>query len=195
MSRSTCGGRLKSRRQARPSDVVRPASKQAPICAPGPSSSPTQQPSPTSLVPIERLHQASHTHPRHILGDSIAALRRRHQPINSANQARRQQTYSHHGRRRGRPADDVREAAPALQHHRRCQWPAGYSGERTHALNIYERQEDEALTAGTQVKFPRFNEIVSLTLPDGSERSGQVLEARGMRCVDTRCWEYMLMSS
>ena len=30
-----------------------------------------------------------------------------------------------------------------------------------------------------QVKFPKFNEIVSLTLPDGSERSGQVLEARG----------------
>ena len=32
----------------------------------------------------------------------------------------------------------------------------------------------------SQVKFPRYNEIVSLTLPDGSERSGQVLEARGM---------------
>jgi hypothetical protein len=32
---------------------------------------------------------------------------------------------------------------------------------------------------GHQVKFPRYNEIVSLTLPDGSERSGQVLEARG----------------
>jgi len=31
-----------------------------------------------------------------------------------------------------------------------------------------------------QVKFPRYNEIVSLTLPDGSERSGQVLEARGV---------------
>lgn len=31
-----------------------------------------------------------------------------------------------------------------------------------------------------QVKFPRYNEIVSLTLPDGTERSGQVLEARGM---------------
>jgi V-type H+-transporting ATPase subunit B len=31
----------------------------------------------------------------------------------------------------------------------------------------------------SQVKFPRFNEIVSLTLPDGTERSGQVLEARG----------------
>jgi V-type H+-transporting ATPase subunit B len=30
-----------------------------------------------------------------------------------------------------------------------------------------------------KVKFPRFNEIVSLTLPDGTERSGQVLEARG----------------
>jgi len=33
------------------------------------------------------------------------------------------------------------------------------------------------------VKFPRFNEIVSLTLPDGSERSGHVLEARGNRAV------------
>lgn len=33
------------------------------------------------------------------------------------------------------------------------------------------------------VKFPRYNEIVSLTLPDGSERSGQVLEARGDRAV------------
>jgi len=32
---------------------------------------------------------------------------------------------------------------------------------------------------GRQVKFPKYNEIVSLTLPDGSERSGQVLEARG----------------
>ncbi|CCU74943.1 vacuolar ATP synthase subunit B [Blumeria hordei DH14] len=33
------------------------------------------------------------------------------------------------------------------------------------------------------VKFPRYNEIVSLTLPDGTERSGQVLEARGDRAV------------
>ncbi|PMD22532.1 putative V-type proton ATPase subunit B [Hyaloscypha hepaticicola] len=33
------------------------------------------------------------------------------------------------------------------------------------------------------VKFPRYNEIVTLTLPDGSERSGQVLEARGDRAV------------
>jgi V-type H+-transporting ATPase subunit B len=30
-----------------------------------------------------------------------------------------------------------------------------------------------------QVKFPKYNEIVSLTLADGSVRSGQVLEARG----------------
>lgn len=29
------------------------------------------------------------------------------------------------------------------------------------------------------VKFPRYNEIVTLTLPDGTERNGQVLEARG----------------
>lgn len=32
---------------------------------------------------------------------------------------------------------------------------------------------------GWQVKLPKFNEIVTLTLPDGTERSGQVLEARG----------------
>lgn len=36
------------------------------------------------------------------------------------------------------------------------------------------------LLTAHQVKFPRYNEIVSLTLPDGSERSGQVLEARGV---------------
>jgi len=42
-------------------------------------------------------------------------------------------------------------------------------------LSKYTRQE----THYAQVKFPRFNEIVSLTLPDGTERSGQVLEARG----------------
>lgn len=30
-----------------------------------------------------------------------------------------------------------------------------------------------------KVKFPRYNEIVTLTLPDGTRRSGQVLEARG----------------
>merc|ERR1712144_184999 len=33
------------------------------------------------------------------------------------------------------------------------------------------------------VKFPRYNEIVTLTLPDGTQRSGQVLEARGSRAV------------
>ncbi|KAF2460331.1 P-loop containing nucleoside triphosphate hydrolase protein [Lineolata rhizophorae] len=33
------------------------------------------------------------------------------------------------------------------------------------------------------VKFPKYNEIVSLTLPDGTERAGQVLEARGNRAV------------
>lgn len=49
--------------------------------------------------------------------------------------------------------------------------------------------------AWTQVKFPRFNEIVSLTLPDGSERSGQVLEARGMRRAKDRCLEWVLISN
>lgn len=30
-----------------------------------------------------------------------------------------------------------------------------------------------------QVKFPRYNEIVTINMPDGTERNGQVLEARG----------------
>ena len=34
-----------------------------------------------------------------------------------------------------------------------------------------------------KVKYPRYNEIVSLTLPDGTVRSGQVLEVRGDRAV------------
>ncbi|KAF2760563.1 V-type ATPase [Pseudovirgaria hyperparasitica] len=33
------------------------------------------------------------------------------------------------------------------------------------------------------VKFPQYNEIVTLTLPDGTERAGQVLEARGDKAV------------
>ncbi|KAI8804028.1 P-loop containing nucleoside triphosphate hydrolase protein [Cladochytrium replicatum] len=33
------------------------------------------------------------------------------------------------------------------------------------------------------VKFPRFAEIVELTLPDGSKRSGQVLEVQGKRAI------------
>lgn len=42
-----------------------------------------------------------------------------------------------------------------------------------------ELYADVLRCAAIQVKFPRYNEIVSLTLPDGTERSGQVLEARG----------------
>ena len=33
------------------------------------------------------------------------------------------------------------------------------------------------------VKFPRFSEIVTLTLPDGSRRAGQVLEVSGRKAV------------
>jgi vacuolar-type H+-ATPase subunit B/Vma2 len=33
------------------------------------------------------------------------------------------------------------------------------------------------------VKFPKYAEIVSLTLPDGSIRSGQVLEVSGNKAV------------
>lgn len=33
------------------------------------------------------------------------------------------------------------------------------------------------------VKFPKFSEIVELTLPDGTKRAGQVLEVQGKRAV------------
>jgi len=52
------------------------------------------------------------------------------------------------------------------------------------------------LLAAGQVKFPRYNEIVSLTLPDGTERSGQVLEARGKLsrplCCSCTCYKYSI---
>ncbi|KAG0646156.1 V-type proton ATPase subunit B [Hyphodiscus hymeniophilus] len=41
-------------------------------------------------------------------------------------------------------------------------------------------------TTPLEVKFPRYNEIVTLTLPDGTERSGQVLEARGTSGIDVK---------
>ena len=34
-----------------------------------------------------------------------------------------------------------------------------------------------------RVKFPKFAEIVNLTLPDGSSRAGQVLEVSGSKAV------------
>jgi V-type H+-transporting ATPase subunit B len=33
------------------------------------------------------------------------------------------------------------------------------------------------------VKFPKYAEIVNLTLPDGTQRSGQVLEVSGSKAV------------
>ena len=46
-----------------------------------------------------------------------------------------------------------------------------------HQINKSESDTEHCML---KVKFPRYNEIVSLTLPDGSERAGQVLEARGL---------------
>lgn len=48
-----------------------------------------------------------------------------------------------------------------------------------YALLLQEKKGRKWRLTVEQVKFPRYNEIVSLTLPDGTERSGQVLEARG----------------
>ncbi|RAL65337.1 hypothetical protein DID88_000905 [Monilinia fructigena] len=41
----------------------------------------------------------------------------------------------------------------------------------------------KAVIGARSRQIPRYNEIVSLTLPDGTQRSGQVLEARGDRAV------------
>ena len=38
-----------------------------------------------------------------------------------------------------------------------------------------------------RVKFPKFAEIVNLTLPDGSSRAGQVLEVSGSKAVVQVC--------
>ena len=35
----------------------------------------------------------------------------------------------------------------------------------------------------TPVQFPSYNEIVQLTLPDGSKRGGQVLEVQGKKAI------------
>lgn len=43
----------------------------------------------------------------------------------------------------------------------------------------YSRLCGQKELISAKVKFPRYNEIVTLTLPDGTRRSGQVLEARG----------------
>jgi hypothetical protein len=87
---------------------------------------------------------------------------------------------AHHHRRHGQPRSphDVRPATDTVQHHWRRERPSGHSRQRTR-LSKLQRNAIQAYTHGGQVKFPRFNEIVSLTLPDGTERSGQVLEARG----------------
>ena len=47
------------------------------------------------------------------------------------------------------------------------------------SFSLVAERPCQAHLSPPQVKFPRYNEIVSLTLPDGTERSGQVLEARG----------------
>jgi hypothetical protein len=93
---------------------------------------------------------------------------------------RTRRTHHRHHARRNRPPHDVGPAQDPVQHHRRHQRPIG--GARQRALPRITRTEvAEAYPCGGQVKFPRYNEIVSLTLPDGTERSGQVLEARGKR--------------
>ena len=45
------------------------------------------------------------------------------------------------------------------------------------------RCEGFPLCVCVRQKFPRYAEIVTLTLPDGSKRSGQVLEVTGSKAV------------
>jgi hypothetical protein len=45
-----------------------------------------------------------------------------------------------------------------------------------------------------KIKFPTYNEIVTLVLPDGSEKTGQVLESRGMFFLSLRRRAMLLIS-
>ena len=85
-------------------------------------------------------------------------------------------------------ANEVKDTRMTAIHPRiRYNTIGGVNGPLVILENVYEMELSirwpEAHNS-YQVKFPRYNEIVSLTLPDGSERSGQVLEARG-RCEST----------
>jgi V-type H+-transporting ATPase subunit B len=41
----------------------------------------------------------------------------------------------------------------------------------------------DCIIALTPLQFPSYNEIVTLTLPDGSKRGGQVLEVQGKKAI------------
>ena len=78
----------------------------------------------------------------------------------------------------------LHRAEDPLQHRRRRQRPSGHTRERAWQRGLPAGDAAGAVADRRwrpQVKFPRYNEIVTLTLPDGTERSGQVLEARGER--------------
>lgn len=73
----------------------------------------------------------------------------------------------------------------SVQHHWRYQRTSCHPRQGMNIAAAFWQRETstpfcgfQALT-GLQVKLPKYNEIVTLTLPDGTERSGQVLEARG----------------
>jgi V-type H+-transporting ATPase subunit B len=44
------------------------------------------------------------------------------------------------------------------------------------------------------VKFPKYAEIVNLTLPDGTQRSGQVLEVSGSKAVVQVSFTFIVLS-
>lgn len=76
-------------------------------------------------------------------------------------------------------------ATYSIQHCWRCQRTACHPRQRKKSglgdgRHWHDNETILTILCSDQVKFPRFNEIVTLTLPDGTERSGQVLEARGM---------------
>jgi V-type H+-transporting ATPase subunit B len=76
------------------------------------------------------------------------------------------------------------------------EWMSGSAGTKTHALAITRDYISQPrLTYKTvtgvngplvildDVKFPKFSEIVKLVLPDGTARTGQVLEVSGSKAV------------
>ena len=94
-------------------------------------------------------------------------------------------TPAQHGAGSEGPSDDKCPTSNPLQYNRRCQWTPRHCRKCGHSLS--GGQCSSTSNVRTQVKFPRFNEIVSLTLPDGTERSGQVLEAKGAQLLYIDC--------
>jgi vacuolar-type H+-ATPase subunit B/Vma2 len=51
------------------------------------------------------------------------------------------------------------------------------------SLGFWEGKANNPSSSSDNVHFPSYNEIVNLTLPDGTQRGGQVLEVNGKKAI------------